>query len=256
MVAAILYWLSSLTVPLIGSSFQLQTLSETTGLCLGLSSVLIGQIITITYYVQYPHTQTVQQKPPRKYSFWENVLRHFTELEGIILLGSYLSTTWYLKMMPLSYYSFNGGIRWIDVLSQLLVQDLLQYMMHRFEHYYSTIYKYTHKQHHKFTNPILFDAFQGSCADTVFMILIPLFFTSRIVHTNVWSYMTFGTLYANWLTLIHSEYIHPWDTTFSQIGFGTPTDHHIHHKLYKYNYGHIFTYWDHLFGTYKYSFDP
>ena len=32
---------------------------------------------------------------------------------------------------------------------------------------------------------------------------------------------------------------------------GTSADHHVHHKLYKYNYGHLFVYWDVLFGTYK-----
>jgi sterol desaturase/sphingolipid hydroxylase (fatty acid hydroxylase superfamily) len=245
------YCLSSLSIPIICSFVELSSLSKTIGLCLGISSVLIGQISTITYYVQYSHKQTVQQKEPRIYPLWETILKHFAELEGIVLLAAYLSTTWYIGWMPLSYYYFSGGISWIDVLSQLLVQDFLQYIMHRFEHHCSTIYKYIHKPHHRFTNPILFDAFQGSCGDTIFMILIPLFITSRIVHTNGLSYMTFGTIYANWLTLIHSEYIHSWDTIFSQIGFGTPMNHHIHHKLYKYNYGHLFTYWDHLFGTYK-----
>lgn len=32
---------------------------------------------------------------------------------------------------------------------------------------------------------------------------------------------------------------------------GTPADHHVHHKLFKYNYGHIFMWWDRLFGTYR-----
>lgn len=65
----------------------------------------------------------------------------------------------------------------------------------------------------------------------------------------MWSYMVFGTLYANMLTLIHSEYKHPWDDWFHAIGFGTPSDHHVHHKYFKYNFGHLFMYWDVLFGT-------
>ena len=28
-------------------------------------------------------------------------------------------------------------------------------------------------------------------------------------------------------------------------------DHHVHHKLFKYNFGHLFMYWDILFQTYK-----
>ena len=64
--------------------------------------------------------------------------------------------------------------------------------------------------------------------------------------------MTFGSLYANWLTFLHSEYSHPWDKIlFKYIGFGTAADHHVHHKLFVYNYGHLFMYWDIFFGTYK-----
>lgn len=97
-------------------------------------------------------------------------------------------------------------------------------------------------RHHRFTNPKLFDAFNGSPGDTFLMILIPLMVTARIVPANVWSYMTFGSLYANWLCLIHSEYKHAWDRAFSWLGLGTAADHHVHHKLFVYNFGHLFMY--------------
>ena len=112
-------------------------------------------------------------------------------------------------------------------------------------------YRKSHKPHHRFTNPKLFDAFNGSTADTVCMILVPLIATANLVHTNVWSYMAFGALYANWLCLIHSECPHPWDRAFNAIGFGTAADHHVHHTLFTSNYGHLFTYFDRLLGTYK-----
>jgi hypothetical protein len=47
------------------------------------------------------------------------------------------------------------------------------------------------------------------------------------VHCNVWSYMAFGTIYASWLTLIHSEIQHPWDPVFRKLGLGTASDHHV-----------------------------
>ena len=31
----------------------------------------------------------------------------------------------------------------------------------------------------------------------------------------------------------------------------TAADHHVHHKLFNYNYGHLFMYWDRLLGTYR-----
>jgi len=41
-------------------------------------------------------------------------------------------------------------------------------------------YRKSHKPHHRFTNPKLFDAFNGSLSDTFFMILVPLFATAHI----------------------------------------------------------------------------
>lgn len=76
--------------------------------------------------------------------------------------------------------------------------------MHYAEHKVSAeVYKKSHKPHHVFRVPRLFDAFNGSMPDTIFMILVPLYITCNVVHCNVWSYMAFGTLYANYLTLIH-----------------------------------------------------
>lgn len=129
-------------------------------------------------------------------------------------------------------------------------------MEHSTTKFWPFFYQNTHKPHHRFTNPRLFDAFNGSLGDTVFMILLPLYATANIIHCNVWSYMAFGTIYANYLTLIHSEYTNPWDPYVSFLGIGTAGDHHVHHARFFYNYGHLFTYWDRVFGTYqKPSFD-
>lgn len=84
--------------------------------------------------------------------------------------------------------------------------------MHLGEHVVSpAVYKASHKPHHRWLNPRLFDAFNGSTGDTVCMILLPLYLTANLVHCNVWSYMAFGTIYANYLTVIHSEFSYPWD---------------------------------------------
>jgi alternative squalene epoxidase len=159
--------------------------------------------------------------------------------------------------MPTTYYSFQGGVNWGQVAAQLLLQDTIQCGMHMLEHriddFFGThkwFYRRSHKPHHRFTNPKLFDAFNGSAADTFCMILLPLYVTANVIHTNVWSYMAFGSLYANWLCLIHSECDHPWDGIFRALGFGTAGDHHVHHTLFTRNFGHLFTYADRLCSTY------
>jgi sterol desaturase/sphingolipid hydroxylase (fatty acid hydroxylase superfamily) len=157
-----------------------------------------------------------------------------------------------LRLMPSSYYSFAGGVNPLLVVAQLVSVDFFQTLMHIAEHKVSpAVYQASHKPHHRFLNPKLFDAFDGSSMDTLCMILLPLFLTANIVHCNVWEYMAFGSTYASWLCLIHSEYAHPWDPLFRLVGLGTPADHHVHHRLFLYNYGHLFMWWDKLFGTFK-----
>lgn len=208
------------------------------GLSLGVISVLCGQVSTVVYYHIYNDISFT--KP----SSIEAIGKHFSQPEGFLLLGGYLGIYWMSGMMPYSYYQFSGRIQWTHVVYQLVIQDALQYMMHRMEHSIPLLYKYSHSTHHKHIVPNLYDAFDGSIVDTTCMILIPFFITSRIVSANIWSYMIFGTIYANMLTLIHSQYSHPWDKYARLFGIGTPDDHRLHHKKYKYNYGHIFMYWD------------
>jgi hypothetical protein len=217
------------------------------GLSLGLFAVVVGQAFTLIYFCMKRSfclgrkELAVQKQGAVTYELTEGILTHLAQPEGFVLLGGYLIAYWMLGTMPASYYSFSGGINWFHVLVQLLIQDFFMYIMHRGEHIFAELYKYTHKPHHRWTNPRMFDAFNGSLGDTFLMILVPLVMTSRCVNANVWSYMAFGSIYANWLTMIHSEYPHVWDPVFKAIGFGTAWDHHVHHKLFTFNYGHLFT---------------
>jgi len=231
---------------------------DPTGLLLGIGAVFVGHIITLSFHywrisiksipLQIKERNTGQ--PPIK-NFFGELYAHFLRVESFVTLIMFLSVCWMFKLLPASYYSFVGGISWLHVLYQFLVVDFMTYLMHFLEHTFATVYKFSHKPHHRYTSPHLFNAFDGSIPDTIIMILIPLFITSQVVHCNVWSYMTFGTLYANYFMLIHSEYEQIWDPLFQRVGICTAADHHVHHTLFIYNYGHFFTYWDRLFGTFK-----
>lgn len=231
------------------------------GLSLGIFAVAVGQVFVLIYqYLRWSGSTWLGElkriQPNAKndtfYDYTEGLYTHLSQPEGFAMLVGYLSITWMWDMLPSTYYSFEGGIDLKRALLCLLVQDFLQYLMHRLEHVaHAAVYRASHKPHHRFTNPKLFDAFNGSLTDTILMIVIPLFATAHVVHCNVWTYMTFGSLYANWLCLIHSEFVHAWDPLFACLGFGTAADHHVHHKLFTKNYGHLFMYWDRLFFTYK-----
>eukprot|EP00667_Euglena_gracilis_P011788 EG_transcript_12061 len=227
------------------------------GLCLGLISVAIGQVAVVLYHVLHIRgffgtTMPIQSEGARPSVFLDALRNHLSQPEGFAIVGSWLILTWMLNILPQSYYSFEGGIEWGKVAGGLLLQDGLQWVMHYAEHKVSAkLYQLSHKPHHRFVNPIMFDAFDGSLLDTLLMILLPLTIVTQLVYCNVWTYMTIGSLYSGWLTLIHSEYVHPWEGAFRCIGFGTAADHHVHHKVFVYNYGHLFLYWDRVAGTYK-----
>jgi sterol desaturase/sphingolipid hydroxylase (fatty acid hydroxylase superfamily) len=171
------------------------------GLSLGILAVGVGQVWVLLYQATRYHgrkifgpLERVQPNEERPYGLAEGVATHLAQPEGFVLLGLYLAVTWLMGWMPPSYYSFGGGISWWRVLACLLVQDAVQCGMHLGEHkIHAAIYRASHKPHHRFTNPRLFDAFNGSVADTVLMILIPLYVTANIVSgCNVWDYMCFG----------------------------------------------------------------
>lgn len=280
-IAATSLWVSLLTVPLFftyGANryedifprdwyvtqptsywpWRADNLPSPVGLSLGLLAVAVGQVFVLIYFYLFREgylcpMKVIQKEGVPKYQWNEGVATHLAQPEGFVLLGSYLIGTWMFGLMPSTYYSFTGGINITHVFAQLLLQDFIQFLMHIMEHKaHPYFYRISHKPHHRFTNPRMFDAFNGSFYDTFCMILIPLYLTALLVPANVWSYMAFGSLYANWLTLIHAEYHHVWDKAiFDRIGFGTSADHHVHHKLFIWNFGHLFTYWDRLFGTYK-----
>lgn len=231
------------------------------GLILGILAVAVGHLTLVPMFYLYQRGVLTQHLTPppiqtqgaRNYDFYEGLVTHLSQPEGFVVLTLYLSITWMGNLMPSSYYSFEGGIQWIQVFTCLLLQDGFQYVMHRVEHVMSPeFYQKSHKPHHRFTNPRFFDAFNGSLTDTFCMILIPLYLTATIMrNVNVWTYMTFGSMYANWLVVIHSEYVFPWDGIFRKIGLGTPGDHHVHHKVFKYNYGHLCLWFDWIGGTYR-----
>ena len=224
---------------------------------LGLFSIITSNISIVIYSYLFKNRYKIKkiQNNEKNYTFLESFYKHFSHPEGFLLIGIYLYFTWEFNMLPISYYNFSNNIDLSLISKYLLLQDFLQYSFHRFEHYFSHIspyiYKISHKFHHKYTNPCFFEAYSGSIIDTFFMILIPLYITSLIIPLKCLDYIICGNIYSCWLTLIHSEFYHPWDIIFQKIGFGTPADHHVHHKTYKHNYGHLFMYWDIIFNTYK-----
>ena len=232
------------------------------GLVYGLSKVLSTNLILMVYLCILDTFKSSCKKEDFSnnkkeiiLTFPGRVIKHFSNQEGFLTLIIYLCFSWFYHFIPSSYYLLNAHVDWLKVGLLLLIQDFLQYIVHRLEHKMSHInnnlYTFSHKKHHVHIYPSFDDSFSGSYLDTIIMILIPMHISLNLIKGNCQTLTYFGSIYSCWLTLIHSEYSHPWDSFFQKIGFGTPKDHHIHHRLLKYNFGHLFMYWDKLFGTYK-----
>ncbi|MDP2434381.1 MAG: sterol desaturase family protein [archaeon] len=228
------------------------------GLLMGLGSVVVFQVVVFAYYwfrrvVTKP--QTIQKNPPPDSTLSADLWAHLSSPESFLLVFGYLSSAWMLRLLPSSYYDLETPAAWYKVLAQFLVVDFFTFVDHRIEHNWPSLYKVSHKFHHRFINPKLYNAFNGSVPDTVSLILIPLFLTAWTTHlltpVACWDFIFFGTLYASQFTLIHCEFAHPWDPLLRLLGVGTAADHNVHHAIVTSNYGHFFMYWDRLTGTYK-----
>ncbi len=223
------------------------------GLGLGLASVAVGHAGVLVYHgcrrrlVGRLAPSVIGR--PRPYRVRDAVGRHLCAPEGLALLTVYLVGSF--PYLPAGYRSWNGSVDWLAVAAQLVVVDALQYVAHRVEHRLGWLYRAVHKPHHRVTEPTLLDAYSGSVADTLAMVVVPLALTSRLVPSNLWSYAAFGSVYANQLVLIHSEFEHAWDGAARRLGIGTPRDHHQHHRDPRVNLGHILTWWDRLASTYR-----
>eukprot|EP00924_Labyrinthula_sp_SR-Ha-C_P013064 snap_masked-scaffold_12-processed-gene-8.44-mRNA-1 protein AED:0.06 eAED:0.06 QI:0/-1/0/1/-1/1/1/0/270 len=251
---SILYSLSHFII----SVNSLSELRNPFGLICGLSGVAFAQAVVLFYQHQrriknknISIKKTIQlKKIPYLKGFWEDSLSHLQRPE-LFLLVPYLCITWLFDLMPEKYYNIEESWSFIDVIKQLLVVDFFTFCFHLAEHEIPTIYKKTHKAHHKFTNPHLFNAFDATILDAVFLILFPLYLTMRFLPVSCASYIVFGMTYSSHFMLIHSEFEHSFDPLLKLFYVNTAADHHVHHKLFKYNYGHFFTIYDQMAGTYK-----
>lgn len=229
--------------------------SESLGLFYGLLMVITFNLGLMVYLYLLEIFKSSSKKKKITSNFSVRVINHFSNQEGFLTLIFYFCFSWYLHLIPSSYYFLDGPIEWFKVALLLLTQDFFQYIIHRLEHKLNllnyNLYTLSHKKHHLNIYPTFDDSFSGSYLDTIIMILIPMHLSLNLIRGNCQTLSCFGSIYSSWLTLIHSEYSHPWDSFFQKIGFGTPGDHHVHHRFLRFNFGHLFMYWDNLFGTYK-----
>jgi len=195
-------------------------------------------------------------KPATPRSFFWLVVGHFAKPSAFALMGAYLTVTFLLGWMPRAYYDVDARVDWLHVLLQVAAVDMFTVINHIAEHALPALYVPSHKAHHRFIAPVLFNAFDGTNADTTLLILLPLFCTMRLLPmVHCWSYIAFGVTFSTHLCLIHSEWPHPWEPIGDALAVYSSRDHQAHHKFFNVNYAHFFKTWDRLAGTYRANLD-
>ena len=146
-----------------------------------LASTAISQVVLISWYArrrlsnfEVSTSRSIQVKAVTYgSSFKEELFKHVNRPE-VSVLAVFLVATWMLKLMPQSYYDTEAPVSFIDVLKQLLLVDYFTFSFHVVLHNFPKMYIRCHKPHHKFTSPQLFNTFDSSVYDTLFLILIPV----------------------------------------------------------------------------------
>jgi farnesyl-diphosphate farnesyltransferase len=240
-------------------------LAHPLGLSIGIGGVFVFGAATVAYDVlrrsgpraaveaiAVQRAEGGVRPPPRGWAAIRAAAReHVARPESFAILIPYLCVTWTLRLMPDSYYSFDGGVRPALVFLQVIVWDAAATVVHLALHRVRPLWRAAHSHHHRHRNPSLLQAYSGHVLDTCLLILLPLYTAATVVHANLWSYAAFGSLFSSYLLLIHSEVEHRWDCVLRALGCVTPKEHHVHHVVMPSNFSHFFIAWDRVLGTYR-----
>jgi Delta7-sterol 5-desaturase len=140
----------------------------------------------------------------------------------------------------------------LSIFVMLIVHDAYFYWTHRFMHL-PKIFKIVHRSHHLSTNPTPWAAFSFHPLEAIISIgIIPI--NVFIIPSHPFALFSFLTIMTLINVMGHLGY-----ELFSQkminhkIGKwqNTSTNHNIHHRHSKYNFGLYFTFWDRMMKTYS-----
>lgn len=152
-----------------------------------------------------------------------------------------------------------GLLNWLrlplffETIAGVLLYDLANYWIHRSQHMFPALWK-IHRAHHTDVYIDVTSAFRFHPFETLYRAFC---FTALVLFVGIspYSILVYGILAAIALPLSHANlaipaYWEPW----ARYGVVLPLQHRIHHSQKRHehdrNYGIVFLWWDHFFGTY------
>ncbi len=166
----------------------------------------------------------------------------------------YVAAVWVFEnvalwSIPFDATDLSNPMTWVTWFGGLLVADFLAYWHHRLSHEINFLWA-AHIVHHQSEDINISTVFRVSFFAVInrslFFIWMPVFgfppalALSTILFVGAFQFVT------------HSRLIGK--LGFLEKIFSTPSNHRVHHarneKYIDHNYGHVFMFWDHMFGTY------
>lgn len=213
-----------------------------------------GAAFFIFYFLKrksFWHLKIQQKNPKHKDILFEIILSLSTLLiyAGVGLGVIYLDRSGYTLI-----YHDAEKFGWIylvlSVFIMVVYHDAYFYWTHRLMHH-PKIYPWTHKTHHRFTNPTPWSAFSFHPMEAIIEAgILPLIVFTMPVHPLAIVFFLLEMTTVNVLGHLGYE-IYPKGFTKHWLfkWINTSTNHNLHHKYFKGNYGSYFTWWDHFMGT-------
>lgn len=137
---------------------------------------------------------------------------------------------------------------WLNSILCLLTIDFVHYWFHRLYHYSNSLYHW-HSFHHSAKNLSIFVVYRDH--------VLEYLFKSRFILLILWgpNHSLFYSMLFRDLFLLSNHM--RWDTDWGTLGkiFVSPNFHRVHHhsSTMRYNFGAVFSFWDHIFGTKYYG---
>lgn len=216
---------------------------------------IIAGLAFLIFYVWYKrrfYTLKIQKQAPKGNDYLREIAFSlitffvFAFVAFVLFQSAINAYTQLYKDIP----QYGWGYFWASILLALLIHDTYFYWTHRLMHH-RRLFNIFHLTHHRSTNPSPWaafafhplEAFIEAGAIILICFLIPIHQVALVIFILI---MTIYNVYG------HLGYeIYPLWLINSRFGkwLNTSTNHNMHHKLFRDNYGLYFRFWDELMHT-------
>ncbi|RNI26371.1 sterol desaturase family protein [Rufibacter latericius] len=223
--------------------------------------LFIAGLAFLIFYIFFPQKfsrRKIQALFPKRKDYAREVGYSFFTFVVFALYGVVLSSEFVLPHTQVytNVSEYGWGYFFLSVVLALIIHDAYFYWTHRLMHH-PRLFKPFHLTHHKSVNPSPWAAFSFSPLEALVEGAI-IFVVALLIPIHPLAIVVFLFLMTVYNVYGHLGYeIYPRWLVNSAVGkwLNTSTNHNMHHKYFKGNYGLYFRFWDEWLGTTHLKYD-